>query len=411
MSDFPIATIREQFPALSSGHVFLDNPGGTQLPQRVISAVGRAMVSAASNLGGAFAASREADSINERGHAAAASLLGATSSREIVIGQSMTMLTFQIARSLLRDWGAGDEIIVTRLDHEGNISPWLLAAEERGVTVRWLPFNRETWRIEPEDLVALLSDRTRLLALNYASNLTGSVNPVKDLVREARGAGALTYIDAVQFVPHGLVDVQALGCDYLACSSYKFFGPHLGILWGRPELLGDLFPYAVRCASRALPSRHEIGTPQTELIAGLEATIEYFEWLGGIAGGVGDRRSQIRRAYEAMTAYERPLITRLIDGLKSMSGVSVQGITDVGKLEDRVPTVSFTHERYRSCLLAQRLGERQICVWSGHNYAYEASRQLRLDEEDGVLRIGLTHYNTAAEVEKTLNAIDEVVSG
>jgi cysteine desulfurase family protein (TIGR01976 family) len=409
MTNYPIAAIRAEFPALSGAAVFLDNPGGTQVPRRVITAVSRAMGCAASNFGGYFEASQEADRIIESGHAAVAALLGASSGREIVIGQSMTMLTFQMARSLCRSWGPGDEIIVTRLDHEGNISPWVLAAEERGLTVRWLPFNRETWRIEPEDLLPLLSEKTRLLALNYASNMTGSVNPVRTLTRHAKQAGALVYVDAVQFAPHDVVDVQALGCDFLACSSYKFFGPHLGVLWGREALLGELFPYAVRCASRSLPFRHEIGTPQTELIAGLGAAIEYFEWVGTSTGRTGDRRSVILAAYQAMIAYERTLMAALIDGLRSLPGVSIYGIVDPMKFSDRVPTVSFTHTHHRSRSLAEALGKRLFNVWSGHNYAYEAARFLGLDEEDGVLRIGLAHYNTMTEVIGVLQAIEDLL--
>lgn len=410
MTNFPIDAVRAEFPALAGPAVFLDNPGGTQVPRRVIAAVSDAMSRAASNLGGHFEASRAAERINERAHAAAAALLGASSGREIAIGQSMTMLTFQMARSLCRAWGPGDEIIVTRLDHEGNVSPWLLAAEERGITVRWLPFRRETWRIEPEDLLPLLSEKTRLLALNYASNMTGSINPVATLTRHAKQAGALVYVDAVQFTPHDAVDVQALGCDFLACSSYKFFGPHLGVLWGREQLLAELFPYAVRCASRALPSRHEIGTPQTELLAGLAATVEYFEWLGASTGATGDRRSQIIAAYQAAAAYERSLMARLIAGLRSLPDVSVHGIVEPAKFNDRVPTVSLTHSRHRSRALAEALGRRQFCVWSGHNYAYEAARYLRLDESDGVLRIGLAHYNTMNEVTGVLQALAELCS-
>jgi len=406
MPNFPVDAVRAEFPALCGQAVFLDSPGGTQVPRRVIAAVSHAMTQAASNLGGHFKASLEADRINERAHAAAAALLGASSGREIVIGQSMTMLTFQMARSLCRAWGPGDEIIVTRMDHEGNVSPWLLAAEERGLTVRWLPFRRDTWRIEPEDLLPLLSEKTRLLALNYASNMTGSINPVATLTRHAKQAGALVYVDAVQFTPHEVVDVQALGCDFLACSSYKFFGPHLGVLWGREGLLAELFPYAVRCASRALPSRHEIGTPQTELLAGLVAAIEYFEWLGTSTCGTGDRRSLIIAAYQAMVAYERPLMAKLIEGLSSLPEVSIHGIVEPARFNDRVPTVSFTHPRHRSRALAEALGQRQFYVWSGHNYAYEAARHLRLDEDDGVLRIGLAHYNTMSEVMGVLQAIE-----
>lgn len=410
MSEFPVDAVRDQFPALSDGVAYLDNPGGTQVPRRVIEAVGRAMSHAASNLGGYFDASRRAEHINDRAHAAAALLLGASSGREIVLGQAMTMLTFQMARSLCRQWSPGDEIIVTRLDHEGNVSPWLLAAEERGISIRWLTFDRDSWRIEPSDLENLLSPRTRLLALNYASNMTGTINPVPELVRLAKQAGALVYVDAVQYVPHQRVSVQTLGCDFLACSSYKFYGPHLGILWGRETLLAELFPYAVRCASRTLPSRHEIGTPQTELLAGLDATVDYFKWLGVQSGGTGDESQQVRTAYESAAVYEHSLTRRLIDGLGSIGGVSIQGIVDRAQLENRVPTVSFVHSSHSSRSLAEALARRGICVWSGHNYAYEAAKRLELDENDGVLRIGLAHYNTIDEVDAVLQAIESLTS-
>jgi cysteine desulfurase family protein (TIGR01976 family) len=410
MIEFPIRTVRAQFPALSDGASYLDNPGGTQVPGKVIEAVSQAMSRAASNLGGYFDASRRADQIYERAHAAAALMLGASSGREIVIGQAMTMLTFQMARSLCRQWGPGDELIVTRMDHEGNISPWLLAAQERGITVRWLPFNRETWRVEPDELARLLSERTRVLALNYASNMTGSINPVPVLVQQAKQSGALVYVDAVQYVPHHKVDAQSLGCDFLACSSYKFFGPHLGILWGREALLADLFPYAVRCASRDLPSRHEIGTPQTELLAGLDATSAYFQWLGTSCGADGDDRQRVQSAYECAEAYERGLTRRLIEGLQSLAGVSIQGIVHPAQLANRVPTVSFVHARRSSRLVAEGLARRGIYVWSGHNYAYEAAKQLELNEDDGVVRIGLAHYNTVEEVDGVVHAIAELLA-
>ena len=405
MPAFPIDQVRHQFPALSAPTAFLDNPAGTQVPRQVISAVAHAMSDAASNLGGQFAASRVADAIYSRAHDTMAEILGAASGREITIGQSMTMLTFHISRSLGRDWKPGDEIIVTRMDHEGNVAPWVHLAEERGLTLRWLPFNRDTWRIEPQDLQALITDRTRLLALNYASNLTGSINPVAALSAIARQAGALVYVDAVQFVPHGLADVQNLGCDFLACSSYKFFGPHLGVLWGREALLAQLHPYAARCATKEPPGRHELGTPQTELLAGLSASADYLVWLGEISGIGGDRRSKIAGAYAAATAYEMPLTQQLIDGLSRIRDLNVQGITDSKRLQDRVPTVSITHPRHRNSVLARELGERGINVWSGHNYAYEVARYLGLDESEGVLRIGLAHYNTAQEVERIVSVL------
>ena len=405
MTAFPVDLVRAQFPALASPSAFLDNPAGTQVPRQVIEAVAAALAGAASNLGGAFEASRRADAIYEQAHAAMADLLGAASGREIVIGQSMSMLTFQIARSLARAWQPGDEVIVTRMDHEGNVSPWLQVAEERGLAVKWLPFNRETWRIEEEDLAALLTPRTRLLALNYASNLTGSINPVPALTALAKAAGALVYVDAVQFTPHGLVDVRALGCDFLACSSYKFFGPHLGVLWGREEILADLHPYAVRCAPKELPGRHEVGTPQTELFAGLAAAVDYLAWLGAETGAGGTRRQKLAGAYAAATAYEMPLAQELIDGLRRIPRLRVQGIVNSNRLHERVPTVSITHPGHSNKALARALGEQGINVWSGHNYALEVARHLGLDETEGVLRIGLAHYNTAAEVERIVGAL------
>jgi cysteine desulfurase family protein (TIGR01976 family) len=405
VTDFPIDEIRSQFPALASHAVFLDNPAGTQVPRRVREAVATAMTDAASNLGGYFQASQAADSIYERAHGAMAELLGGASGREIVIGQSMTMLTFQMSRSLGRLWGPGDEIIVTQMDHEGNVSPWLRLAEDRGISIRWLPCNCDTWRIEPEELRPLLSERTRLLALNYASNMTGSINPVAELTRIAKAAGALVYVDAVQFVPHGKAEVARLGCDFLACSAYKFFGPHLGVLWGREALLAEAYAYAVRCAPQVLPGRHETGTPQTELLAGLTAAADYLVWLGERTGVSGSRSEKVAGAYRAATAYEMPLAQQLMDGLRQVPDLRVHGITDSDRLHERVPTVSVTHPGRRNAALARALAAQGINVWSGHNYALELARRLRLDEQDGVLRIGLAHYNTAAEVERLISAL------
>ena len=410
MTAFPIDLVRSQFPALSDAAAYLDNPAGTQVPRLVINAVAAAMASAASNLSGYFRASRDADAIYERAHEAMAELLGAASGREIVIGQSMTMLTFQISRSLGRSWQAGDEIIVTRMDHEGNVSPWLHLAEERGLTVRWLGINRDSWRIEPEDLKPLLTERTRLLALNYASNMTGSINPVAALTRMARDAGALVYVDAVQYVPHGKAEVGQLDCDFLACSAYKFFGPHLGVLWGRERLLAELYPYAVRCAPQELPGRHEIGTPQTEMFAGLAAAADYLVWLGEQAGVTGSRGEKITGAYRAATAYEMPLAQRLINELLQIPQLQIHGITSAARLGERVPTISVTHPGHRNADLARALGDQDINVWSGHNYALELARTLQLDESDGVLRIGLAHYNTAAEVERLIGALRVLLS-
>ena len=402
---FDIKEIRAQFPALDDATIFFDNPAGTQVPRTVIAAVADAMIRGASNIGGKFPHLHHADVIWERAHAAMAMFLAARSPREIILGQSMTMLTFHISRSLARMWQAGDDIVVTRMDHEGNVAPWVHAAQDRGVNVRWLRFNTESWQIEPDDLRAILTPRTKLLALNCASNLTGSVNPIRTLTSIAREAGALVYLDAVQYAPHVIVDVEALGCDFLCCSSYKLFGPHLGVLWGKEALLRELYPYAVRCAPVEPPGRHELGTPQTELFAGLAATVDYWCWLGGRSGDAPATRAQLAAAYERVDAYERHLTHRLIDELLQIPGMTLFGRKDSLGTAPRVPTVSVTHQRRRSSELAAGLAARRINVWSGHNYAFEVARFLGLDLEEGVLRIGLAHYNSAAEVERFVTAL------
>ena len=411
MRPFPIDRVRREFPALSRPHdgrplVFMDNPAGTQLPRRVIDAVANALVDAASNHGGFFDNSLNAEAIHARAHRAMADFLNAGSPNEIVVAQSMTALTFHVSRSLGRRWAPGDEIVVTRMDHEGNVSPWLLLAEDMGLVIRWLPFSRDTWQIEPEDLRALLGPRTRLVALNAASNLTGSINDVAALAALARSAGALTYVDAVQLAPHRCIDVQALGCDFLACSSYKFFGPHLGVLWGRQELLDELTAYRVRCAPEASPGKWETGTPQTELLAGLAACVDYQDWLGREVGGGDTRRGRIEAAYRAVARYEAGLAARLIEGIEAIPGTTVHGVTDPDRMAGRVPTVSMTHARIPPPQVAERLARAGICVWSGYNYALEAVRHLGIDEATGVVRIGLAHYNTGEEVDATLAALE-----
>ncbi len=411
--DFPIDSVRDSFPALnqvteSGPAVFLDNPGGTQVPRRVADAVGSAMLEASSNLGGHFNQSRKSDAIWQNAHEAMAQMLGADSFREIIIGQSMTSLTLHMSRSIGRELSPGDEIIVTRMDHEGDISPWLHLADDLGLVVKWLPFNRETWCIEPEDLQPLLSDRTRVLALNYASNLTGSINDVATLSAMAKQSGALVYVDAVQLAPHRFVDVQQLGCDFLVCSSYKFYGPHLGILWGRSEHLERLSAYKVRCATNELPGKFEFGTPQTELLAGLGETVEYFLWLGSQVTNVDDPRSCLAAAFDAADQYEGQLTQQFIDGLSALGETTIHGITNSNRLSERVPTISFTHSRLQPAAIAEALGEQGICVWSGHNYAYEPVRHLGLDVHSGVVRVGFAHYNTRDEVDRTLKVLNGI---
>ncbi|MER8580108.1 cysteine desulfurase-like protein [Mesorhizobium sp. M1423] len=413
--DFRIDGVRAKFPALSLSdngrrRIYLDNPAGTQVPQAVADAVSRCLLTTNANLGGFFETTVAAQEIVDNAHLAMTDFLGAASPREIIIGANMTTLTYHMSRTLGRTMKPGDEIILTRMDHEGNVSPWLQLAEDLGLVVRWLPFDQQSWQIDEAALAALLSERTRLVALNYASNLTGSINRVKALTGIARQAGALVYIDAVQFAPHGLIDVRDIGCDFLICSAYKFFGPHMGILWGRLDVIDALKPYKCRCSSNALPERFELGTPQIELMAGLSAAVDYFAELGAAAGEQASRRQKIAKAFEASIAYENPLAQRLIDGLSDIAGLTIHGITDPKRINERVPTVSFTVEGIVPETIVRQMNAENIFLWSGHNYAWEIVHQLGIPAEQGVVRIGIAHYNTSAEIDETLESVHRVVA-
>ncbi|MER9465963.1 cysteine desulfurase-like protein [Mesorhizobium sp. M0482] len=413
--DFRIDAVRAKFPALSltdksRRRIYLDNPAGTQVPQAVADAVSRCLLTTNANLGGFFETTVAAQDIVDEAHLAMADFLGAASPQEIIIGANMTTLTYHMSRTLGRTMKPGDEIILTRMDHEGNVSPWLQLAEDLGLVVRWLPFDQQSWQIEEAALAALLSERTRLVALNYASNLTGSINRVKALTGIARRAGALVYVDAVQFAPHGLIDVQNLGCDFLICSAYKFFGPHMGILWDRLDVIDALKPYKCRCSSNALPERLELGTPQIELMAGLSAAVDYFAELGAAAGAQGSRRLKIAKAFEVSIAYENPLAQQLIDGLSDIAGLTIHGITDPKRINERVPTVSFTVEGIVPETIVRQMNAENIFLWSGHNYAWEIVHQLGIPAEQGVVRIGIAHYNTSAEIDDTLESVHRVVA-
>ncbi len=413
--EFPIPTVRALFPSLAvtddgATRTYLDNPAGTQVPLSVVEAISGYLLNDNSNSGGAFITSQKTDEVWRSAHEDMALFLGAKSAAEIIIGQSMTSLTFHLSRSICHDFQPGDQIVLTRMEHEGNVGPWLEIAKDKELEIRWVDFNRETWQVEPDDLAAQLTERTRLVALNYASNMTGSINDIAALAKIAKDAGALVFVDAVQLTPHHLVDVQALGCDFLACSSYKFFGPHLGIVWGCHDLLSSIYPYKGRCVSDASPDRHETGTPQYELLAGLSATVRYFETLGGMLGGQGNRRALIEHAYAASRSYEEPLTNTLIAGLEDIPGITVYGITNPNRIGERVPTVSIRHAEVAPQPIAEALGAAGIHVWHGHNYAYEPARALGLPLDEGVVRIGVAHYNTQAEIERTIYEITKAVT-
>jgi cysteine desulfurase family protein (TIGR01976 family) len=409
-----VGMLRQQFPALARQHrrqpvVYLDGPAGTQVPQRVIDAISDYLSHRNANHGGLFPTSVESDAMLDEAHRAAADLLGADDADCVYFGPNMTTLTFALSRSLSKTWQPGDEVVVTRLDHDANVTPWVLAAQDAGATVRYVDFHHEDCTLDIEDFRAKLSDKTRLVAVGCASNSIGSVNPVRAICAAARDVGALSFLDAVHFAPHALIDVADFGCDFLACSAYKFFGPHMGIAWGRRELLENLTPYKLRPATNELPGKWMTGTQNHECIAGVLAAIEYLADLGrDVAANQSlDRRSALQASYQAVGEYERTLMTRMLSGLQANHEVKIWGITDPARFCDRLPTISITHQRLSAPEIARRLGEVGIFVWHGNYYALQITETLGL-EPDGMVRIGLVHYNTEEEVDRLLQALNSL---
>ena len=409
---FPIQAVRVQFPSLATTdeglrRIYLDNAAGTQVPRHTIERIVDFFHRFNSNTGVFNPTSVAVDALYDEAVQAMADFLGTPDSGEVLIGANMTTLTYQLSRSLGHQLAPGDEIIISRMEHEGNVSPWLQMAEDNDLVVKWLEFDRDTWRVEPELLAPLLTERTRLMALNYASNLTGGVNDVKALTKMAQDAGALVYVDAVQYASHRLIDVKDLNCDFLACSPYKFYGPHLGVVYGKRERLESLHAYKLRCASEELPFRFSLGTPAFELIAGLMGTLDYFQWLAGEVGVSGDRRQLFQGAYAAMGDHEDALSEALLAGLTAIPGLTMQGART---LTHRVATFSFTHEKHPASAVARELSAAGVyCHW-GDNYAFEVARALALDPHEGVLRLGVGHYNTLGEINEALSAIEGVLS-
>jgi cysteine desulfurase family protein (TIGR01976 family) len=408
-----VTSLRSQFPALGRTRqgrtpIFLDGPGGTQVPLRVVEAMSHYLTTCNANHGGLFATSRESDRILEEAHLAAADLLNAPSAEEVVFGANMTTLTFHLSRSLGRTLRPEDEVVVTRLDHDANVSPWVLAARDAGAAVRFVDVHPRDCTLDLADLRRQLTPRTRLLAVTCASNMAGTVNDVRHITQLAHEVGALVFLDAVHYAPHRLIDVQEWDCDFLACSAYKFFGPHVGLLWGRRELLTRLPAYKVRPATDELPGRWMTGTQNHEGLAGTLAAIDYLADLGGPAVPERTRRQRLRAAFAAIEEHERDLAIRLLDGLAHRSRFRVWGITDRDRLAWRVPTVAITAADRSPQELAEHLAAREIHAWNGNVYALELTERLGLEERGGLLRLGLVHYNTAEEVERLLEALDEV---
>ncbi len=404
-----LSSIRSKFPALSQeangiSAAFLDAPGGTQVPQTVIDAMSTYLATSNSNVHGPFLTSRRTDQVIEAAHAAAADLLGCDAD-EVVFGPNMTTLTFGFSRAIGRELQEGDEVITTLLDHNANVAPWHALAE-RGVRILEVGIRKEDCTLDMEDFARKLSPRTKLVAAGFASNAVGTINPLPQMVKMAHGQGALVYVDAVHYAPHRLIDVKDLDCDFLACSVYKFFGPHLGIVYGKRQHLARLRPYKVRPATETLPYRWETGTQNHEGMAGTTAAIEYIADLGRQASPeVRTRREAICSAYRSIGRYELSLSRQLISGLLDIPGLTLYGIADAARLEQRTATVGVRIEGLSPDALARALGEKGIFTWAGNFYALTLTEALNLEETGGVLRIGLVHYNTPEEVERVVSEL------
>jgi cysteine desulfurase family protein (TIGR01976 family) len=413
-----LSLVRSHFPSLQRPLIFLDNPGGTQIADTALQRIQQYLLQCNANHGGAFPTSVESDAILEEAHQAMADFYSAASAQEIVFGPNMTSLTLHISRSIARTWKPGDCIVVTRLDHDANVTPWVLAAEDRGCRILWVDFHPEDGTLDLDSYRAALEHSPRLVAIGYASNALGTINPVRKLIRWAHEAGAWVYVDAVQYAPHGLIDVQDLDCDFLVASSYKFFGPHQGILYGKYELLDRLFPYKVRPAPSEPPGKFETGTQNHEAIAGVLGALEYLIWLGREFGaereedlrdrGYQGRALELKKGMQVIRGYEYELSRALLESLQEIPGLRLYGLTDPLRLEERVPTFAFRlgdlHPRY----VAEQLAARGIAVWDGNYYAINVTERLGLEDSGGMVRVGAVHYNTLEEIDRLRNALLEI---
>jgi len=408
---FDIKWVREQFPSLKlqvNGHTaaFLDGPAGTQVPKQVMDAVQNYFLRANANTYGAFLNSRQTDEMILSTRSALADFFNCDRN-EIVFGQNMTTITFALARAIGRELKPGDEIVVTTLDHDANVAPWR-ALEEKGVVIQQVDICETDCSLDLEDLKRKLSAKTKLVAVGYASNMVGTINPVAEITKLAHAVGALMFVDAVHYAPHGLIDVKALDCDFLACSAYKFFGPHMGTLYGKREHLQRFKPYKVRPATNVSPECWETGTQVQELIAGIRAAIDYIAELGRHCDStVKSRREALQAAYRVTHQYETGLLTPLIEGLQTIPGMRIFGITDAKRFGERCSTLSFRMGNHNPTAIATFLGDRGIFTWDGNFYALNLSERLGVEQHGGVLRVGLVHYNTMEEVARLLAALGE----
>ena len=411
--------IRTQFPALQRNAIYLDNPAGTQVPHQVIDRIQNYLIEMNANTHGSFDTSLASDALIDEARLAAKEFLGASRPEEVIFGPNMTSLTFNISRSLAKWLSPRDEIVVTRLDHDANITPWTMIAEDRDCIVRWVDFDVETGELNQKSLENALENRPRIVAIGYASNALGTINPVKRIVQAAHDAGALVYVDAVQYAPHGSIDVQDLDCDFLACSSYKFFGPHLGLLYGKYELLEELKAYKVRPAEDHPPDKFETGTKNHEGIAGLLGALEYLKWIGSTFGdnysekfsqtGISENRILFKKGMTAIRAYEFEISKTLLEITTQMPRARLYGPSDPRQLENRVPTFAITVDGFHPQEVAEKLGDRGIYVWDGNYYAQAVTERLGLEETGGMVRIGPVHYNTLAEIQQFGEVLEEII--
>jgi len=413
-NSFDIAWVREQFPSLSlqyhrHGSAFLDGPAGTQVPKQVMDSVQYYFLGANANTCGAFLTSQRNDEMIRATRAVMADFFNCDPN-EVVFGQNMTTTTFALARAIGRELRPGDEIVVTTLDHDANVAPWR-ALEEKGVVIQQVDIREADCTLDLDDLKRKISSKTKLVAVGYASNMVGTINPVAEITRLAHAAGALMFIDAVHYAPHGLIDVKALDCDFLVCSPYKFFGPHMGTLYGKREHLEKFKPYKVRPATNTSPECWETGTQVQELIAGIGAAVDYIAELGRHCDhSAKNRREALHAAYRATHEYETGLLTRLIAGLQTIPGMRIFGITDAARFDERCSTLSFRLGDHNPTKIATFLGERGIFTWDGNFYALNLSERLGVEQHGGVLRVGLVHYNTVEEVQRLLDALQEFLA-
>lgn len=416
-----LSPVRAKFPALQQKdeqgqpYIYFDGPGGTQVPQSVIDAMRTYLIQANANHGGYFVTSHRSDEMIGQARQAMADFLNAPSPAEIVFGANMTSLTFNLSRVIGRTLQPGDEIVVTRLDHDANVSPWV-ALEEQGAKIRWVDFDVEDCRLDLDHLAENLTSRTKLVAVGYASNAVGTINPIRRIAALARNAGAWLWIDAVHYAPHGPIDVQSLGCDFLVCSAYKFFGPHVGALWGRFDLLQELQAYKVRPANPHPPEKFETGTLNHEGIAGTLAAVNYLAEVGRQYGAAfatefdryDGQRKLLKQAMRTIAAYEQELFTYLIREVQQIPGVTIYGITNPTEFNERCPTLAFTRAGFTPRQIAAYLGERGIFVWNGNYYAINVTERLGVEASGGMVRVGLAHYNTREEVDRFLTALREM---